>query len=208
MTNFLVALALALLAGGCYSYRTVETTDRARIFSKGASTLRITPSDGFGIRVEPGHYVEVTQPESFLFGEGMVTNTKSGSSSQFRGRTPLVLRDSGKTWKEGRFGWDKPVTYIDVALNDSEVVRFHSDSYVHVDSSEGVGLWITGSREVRTSNEPFTGRVPFESVIRVETHEFSAMKTGLLILGIGTTAGLAIWRLSIAHEANGFNFEL
>jgi hypothetical protein len=168
MKSFLsILLSFSILLSGCTSFYPLTDEDRSEGRPAIDEQILIKLKDGRSIEVEPYHYVTVTEPSDFVYGEGFNNRT----FRQLRGKLNQSLIDSSVIERGSLTCW----------LHDGTPIVFRENDYVEVTFDGGTGLWCAGKYQ---NGEIFTGRVD-----HVDIREIHVGRDPLTPLYIGAVLG-------------------
>jgi hypothetical protein len=201
--------------------------ERKRLEMDPSEQIEINLFDGSTVRVDPYHYLEVSEPTDFIFGVGEQLDRSTGKYKPFRGKIFGPYVDSTDTVKHRRSSPQGPGSSANRAYNhfirlpDSSTVCFEPDDFIAVKSDQGPGLWCAGHKTVSklpvilllgsvgmlidANGDAVNGRIPFDQIKSIEVRKFSTLKT--VLWGAGTAAEVGFFiALSSLHGLGDFTF--
>jgi hypothetical protein len=201
-TTIIILLCASLLLEGCYSYSAITADDKGQVNIEPDTDIQIKQNDGTEIEVKGNHFVSVTTPSDFVYGEGKLIDSKSGNSVDFVGTVNPVASDTQSVRAPGEWGARRIDRYR-FYLNNGLVAQYNQGDFVSVDSAQGSGLWVCGKGEA-FNNGKNGMRIPFENVKAIEKRSFSPGKSVLCLAGVavGTTLLLGLTFLVIVAAGN------
>jgi hypothetical protein len=159
--------------------------------------VEINLFDGSTVRVDPYHYIEVSEPTDFIFGVGEQLDRSTGKYKPFRGKIFAPYVDSVDTIS--LLNSPNKIIRHSIRLPDSSVIRFEREDFLALRSDQGVGLWCAGhitaivgwgaGALVEPTGDAVNGRIPYDEIKSIEPRKFSIVKTALC--GIGVSAFVA-----------------
>jgi hypothetical protein len=197
-----ILLCASLLLEGCYSYSAITADDKGQLNIEPDTDIQIRQKDGTEFEVKGNHFVSVTTPSNFVYGEGTLVDGKSGNSVDFVGIVNPVASDTQSVRASGEWGARRIDRYR-FYLNNGLVAQYNQGDFVSVDSAQGSGLWVCGKGEAFDNNKNGL-RIPFENVKAIEKRSFSPGRTVLCLAGVavGTTLLLSLTFLVIVATGN------
>ena len=191
----IIVLCPSLLLEGCYSSFTLTEQDRLQGHPNEDETILVTLKNGSTIESEDYHHVEVKEPSNFIYVEvGERFDRKTGERKTFRGSIQPATIDSSRVDTVLSTGWSarkrNRLHFYNFGLTDGSVIRCLKSDCFTVTSAQGPGLWCAGRMELNHESSNFVGKIPFESIMKLEVKKVSATKTAIGVFGIALGVGV------------------
>jgi hypothetical protein len=184
-TNFLVLICSAILFSGCYSYYQLPEPSSTSQRVDSTVAIRILLKNHTSIDLEPGKYVEVTEPANFVFGSGTIRGSREDDEDDYCGRFAGTLVDSGVTPPAD---FDSSKRWYEFQTPEKSLIRLNEGDFVVVDSIQGAGFWYFGSMDAIGSRIAYSGRISFDSIEKIAVEDLSVSKTSLCVMGVAAVA--------------------